>query len=244
MNALESGRVDLVEVAPEQMHRVGSQRYQIAHSSPIELVALKFAGDPASAQQKIVRDALRFSIERRSMHSVLLQGAGQETAGLLPNWISGYGFVFSTEADLTRARQLRDQVPGVPNLTLGYDNNDPMARLLAERVALNAKDAGLSLQLTPAAADLRLMRIPIASSDPWIGLRVLSNQLGLPSVKAKSRSIEDLFATEQAVLATGRIIPLFHLPVAYVSGTALRNWMVTPNGSLDLAQAWLKSQQP
>ena len=31
------------------------------------------------------------------MHNVLLQGAGQPTASLLPTWMSGYGFVFSTE---------------------------------------------------------------------------------------------------------------------------------------------------
>jgi peptide/nickel transport system substrate-binding protein len=242
MNALESGRADLVEVAPEQMHRVGSQRYQLVRSNPIELVALKFAADAASAQQKNVREALRFSVERRSIHSVLLQGAGQPTASLLPNWMTGYGFLFSTDADLSRARQLRDQVPGVPTVTVGYDNNDPMERLLAERIALNAKDAGLSVQLNSAANDLRLVRIPLASSDPWIALDNLGAQLGLPAIKGKSHSVEDLFAAEQTALASGRVIPLFHLPVAYTSTAGLRDWLINTDGSLDLTKAWLKTQ--
>lgn len=242
MNALESGRADLAEVAPEQMHRVGSQRYQLVRSNAIELVALKFAGDPASAQQKNVREALRFSVERRSMHSVLLQGAGQPSASLLPNWMTGYGFLFSTDSDLTRAQQLRDQVPGVPTVALGFDNNDPMARLLAERVALNAKDAGLSVQLNSAANDLRLVRMPLASCDPWIALESLGAQLDLPAIKSKTHSVEDLFAAEQTAFASGRVIPLFHLPVAYASSAGFRDWLINTDGSLDLAKAWLKNQ--
>jgi peptide/nickel transport system substrate-binding protein len=244
MNALESGRSNLVEVAPEQMRSIGSQRYQLLHSDTIELVALKFAGDAASAQQKNVRDALRFSIERHSMHNVLLHSAGQTSASLLPTWMSGYAFVFSTEADLARARQLRDQVPGVPTLTMGYDKNDPMARLLAERIALNAKDAGLWVQLNPDTNDLRLLRIPLTSSNPRIALETLNNQLGLPPIRGKSQSIEDLFSAEQTALASGRVIPLFHLPLAYASTVSLRDRVVMPDGSLDLGKAWLKSQQP
>jgi peptide/nickel transport system substrate-binding protein len=243
MNALESGRANLVEVAPEQMHR-GSQRYELLRSSPMELVALKFAGDATSVQQKNIREALRFSVERHSMQTVLLQGAGQTSASLLPNWMSGYAFVFSTEADLARARQLRDQVPGVPTLTMGYDRNDPMARLLAERIALNAKDAGLWVQLNPDTNDLRLLRIPLTSSNPRIALETLNNQLGLPPIRSKSQSIEDLFGAEQTALASGRVVPLFHLPLAYASTVSLRDWVAMPDGSLDLGKAWLKSQQP
>jgi ABC-type transport system substrate-binding protein len=244
MNALESGRADLVEVAPEQMHRVVAQRYELLRSSPIELIALKFAKEASSVQQKAARDALRLSIERQSMHNVLLQGAGQPTASLLPTWMSGYGFVFSTEPDRLRAQQLRDQIPGVPSFTLGYDGNDSLSRLLAERIALNARDAGLSVQLNASAPDLRLVRIPLAASDPWTSLQVLNSELGLPAIEAKTRSIEQLFASEQNMLASGRIIPLFHLPLSYASATNLRGWTVTAGGTLNVAGAWLKSSQP
>jgi peptide/nickel transport system substrate-binding protein len=244
MNALESGRADLVEVAPEQLHRIIAQRYEPLRSSLIELVALKFAKEAASTQEKAARDALRLSIERQSMHNVLLQGTGQPTASLLPTWMSGYGFIFSTEPDRLRAQQLRDQIPGVPSFTLGYDNNDPLAKLLAERIALNARDAGLSLQLNTSATDLRLVRIPLASCDPWTSLLALNSELGLTPIDTKARSVEQLFASEQSMLASGRIIPLFHLPVSYASVTNLHNWAVSPGGMLNLAGAWLKSSQP
>lgn len=244
MNALESGKADLVEIAPEQMHRVSPERFRLVRSDPIELLALKFARDTATSEEKNLRESLRLSVERRSMHSVLLQGAGQPTASLLPSWISGYGFVFSSEADLPRARQLRDQIRAVPTLTMGYDNGDPLARLLVERIALNAKDAGLSVQLNPSATDLRLLRAPVACCDPWIALEELDTQLGLPTSRNKPYSVEELYAAEQAALATERVIPLFHLPASYASTTNFRGWLVRTDGSLDLANAWLKSAQP
>jgi peptide/nickel transport system substrate-binding protein len=244
MNALDGGKADLVEVAPEQMHRIVSQRYELLRSSPIELIALKFAKEAASAQEKASRDALRLSIERQSMHNVLLQGAGQPAASLLPTWMSGYGFVFSTEPDRLRAQQLRDQIPGVPSFALGYDSNDSLARLLAERIALNARDAGLSVQLNASATELRLVRIPLASCDPWTSLLVLNNQLGLPPIEAKAHSLEQLFASEQSMLASGRVIPLFHLPLAYGAATNLHDWTLMPGGKLNVSGAWLKSSQP
>lgn len=245
MNALDSGRADLVEVAPEQIHRVAPQRYQVLRSNLIELIALKFAKEPASNTEKTAREALRLSIERQSMHNVLLQGAGQPAASLLPTWMSGYGFVFSADTDRARAQQLRDQIPGVPSFTLGYDSNDPLMRLLAERVALNAKDAGLWVKLNTSATDLRLLRFSLTSADPWISLQHMTTDFGLPGpTSANARSIEQRFASEQSVLASGRVIPLFHLPVAYAAATNLHDWEITMSGALNLAGAWLKSSQP
>jgi hypothetical protein len=245
MTALELGRADVAEVATEQMHRISPERFRVAHSAAMELLAVIFTREVASQDDKNLRNALRFSVERVSMHSVLLQGAGQPTAGILPTWMSGYGFVFSTAADLAQARQLRDQVRAIPTWTLGYDGGDPLARLLAERVALNAKDARLTLQPTPAAAsDLRLLRIPLASSDPWIALQELSTQVNLPFAPGKGRAAEDLFAAEQSALSSGRIIPLFHLPVVYASALGVRGWVVRTDGVLDLSNACLKVPQP
>jgi hypothetical protein len=110
--------------------------------------------------------------------------------------------------------------------------------LLAERIALNAKDAGLLLQPTSAAAaELRLVRIPLAS-DPWIALTDVGTLAGLP-VGKKPGGVEDLYATEVALLATQRVIPLFHLPMSYASAVTLRNWTLRPDGSWTLADAWL-----
>ena len=68
-----------------------------------------------------------------------------------------------------------------------YDASDPIARLLTERIALNARDAGLVLQPTTlATADLRLVRIPLASADPWIALANVASVVGV-AAKSKRR---------------------------------------------------------
>ena len=202
-------------------------------------MALVFTRDAASPDEKLLRQALALSVERGSIRSVLLQGAGQPAASILPNWMTGYGFVFPTDADLPRARQAREQVRSIPTWTLGYDGADPLARFFAERIALNAKDAGLVLQPTSAAsADVRLVRVPLESPDPWVALADVANLAGLPLAK-KQGGVEDLYADEVALLATQRLIPLFHLPVSYASTSSLKNWALRPDGSLTLADAWL-----
>jgi ABC-type transport system substrate-binding protein len=239
MTGLQLGKADLVEVAPEQTHRVSQEGRRLASSSPIELMALLFTHDVASPDEKLLRDALALSVERGSIRNVLLQGAGQPAASILPNWMSGYGFVFSTDADLLRARQAREQVRSRPTWTLGYDGTDALARLLAERIALNAKDAGLTLQpAADASAELRLVRVPLAAPDPWIALEGVAKFAGLPVGKTHD-GVEDLYASEAAMLATQRVIPLFHLPVTYAWAAALKNLALRPDGSWTLADAWL-----
>ena len=245
MTSLESGKTDVAEIAPEQSHHFSQARGRLVTSSPIELLALVFSRDVSTAGEKTLREALALGVERGSMHSVLLQGAGQPAGGLLPTWISGYGFVFPVQADLAKARQLREQVHVVPIWTIGFDGSDSLARLLAERIALNAKDAGLSVVPTsPGAVDLRVARIPLSSSDPWVALERLTTTAGIPPMKAKSSSAEDVYQAEQAALATQRIIPLFHLPAAYASVSRIKNWAVQADGSVQLADAWIESARP
>jgi ABC-type transport system substrate-binding protein len=238
--ALEVGRADLIEIAPEQSHHFSPARGRIVGSAPLELMALVFAREFASPEEGLLREALGLSVERQSIHSVLLQGAGQPAGSLLPTWISGFGFVFSSQADLQKARQLRGQVQTARVWTVGYDGNDILARLVVERIALNAKDAGVSLVPTAVGnTDLRLMRIPLTSSNPWIALEEISAQTGLPKMKMNGGNTEDLYSAEQTALARERLIPLFHLPEFYAASANLRNWTVRTDGSLDLANAWL-----
>lgn len=245
MTALQMGKADLVEKAPEQAHRVSQQGQRLATSLPIELLALVFVRDVSSPEESLLREALGWSVERGSIRDVLLQGSGQPAGSILPTWMSGYGFVFSSGADMPTARRLRGQAHSVPNWKLGYDNGDPLDRLLAERIALNARDAGLLLQpIAGAGADLRLVRIPLSSSDPWIAMQEFIAQAGLPAVKSKVGSVENLYESELAVMATGRVVPLFHLPVSYASATGLRNWGLRADGAWDLSNAWLENAKP
>ncbi len=245
MTAFELRKADLIEVAPEQTHRFIQEGRGLTTSPRVELLALVFSRDASSAQEKALRQALALSVERGSIRSVLLQGAGEPTGSLLPTWVSGYGFVFPTQTDLQKAKQLRADVRSVPNWTIGYDSNDPLSRLVAERVALNAKDAGLSLQPSAGSTtDLRVMRIAIASGDPWIAMNDVLGQLGMPATKSRGSALEELYGAEQVALTGGRVIPLFHLPQSYLSTPNSKGWKVQVDGSLDLTRAWLEISKP
>jgi ABC-type transport system substrate-binding protein len=241
---LESGKMDLVEVSPEQAHRVSMQGRRVSASQPVELVALVFASDAQTDNDKLLRAALAQSIERGSMRSVLLQGAGEPAGSVLPNWMTGYTFTFSTEANLKLARQELQQLRTPPNVSVRYDASDPLARTLVDRIALNAKDAGISLQPTTAShADATLMRIPLASTDPWIALANLAAAMGTVMPKTKGDSLEDLYSAEQALLATQRFIPLFYLPAEWEPASALRDWRLGANGSWRLDEVWLARER-
>ncbi len=238
---LQLGRIDLVELAPEQAQRSPQDGRQIKSSAPVELLALLFVRDFSSSDEKNLREALALSVERNSIRDVLLKRAGIPAGGILPTWMSGYGFVFSYASDLPRARQLRGTVKSAPAWKLGYDAGDPLNRLLADRVALNAHDAGLSLQpVSSGDSDLRLVRIPLESSDPWVALDDFLNRCGMNPAVNKGNSVQDLYTAEQNALNSDRVIPLFHLPVSYESSAALRGWSIHADGSLDLSNAWME----
>jgi peptide/nickel transport system substrate-binding protein len=237
---LELAKSDLVEVAPEQSHRLAMEERPVAASEPVELIALLFARDEQSPAEKSLRHALGLSVDRGSIWSVLLQGAGRPAGSILPEWMTGYAFVFPVEADLARARQERDEAKVIQPWTMGYDAGDSILHLLAERIALNARDVGLTLQPTTApTADMRVVRIPLMGSAPWIALGAVAAAAGVPRPAGKGASVEELYAAEQTLLATQRVIPLFHLPAAYVAREAVRDWKVGADGGWDLADVWL-----
>ncbi|MFZ0199516.1 MAG: hypothetical protein WB523_22650 [Candidatus Sulfotelmatobacter sp.] len=219
----------------------------MSSSRPVELVALVSSDDPKTGDE-LLRSALAHNIDRSSMKSVLLQGAGQPAASLLLNWMSGYGFMFPSDADLNQARQLRDQVPdrihASARWTLGYDANDSLARLLAKRVALNAKDAGLVLRPTTATVDLQLVGIPLPSADPWISLAYVAETLAMAMPKAAGESMEELYGAETALLAEQRVIPLFRLPVGYASFPRPDDWRPAAEGTWRLDEVWVAKDRP
>jgi ABC-type transport system substrate-binding protein len=243
LTGLESGKSDLIEIPADQSRRISSTGVQIWRSQPLELIALVFARVAQTPEEKSLREALALCMERSSMTRVILQGAGHPAASILPNWMSGYGFVFSTEADLFRAQHLREEVRNPPAWTISYDGSDATAGLLAERVALNARDAGLQLQPTRSVtADIRLERIPL-DSDPVLALSMVASSAGLPSPAINNDSAEDLFSAEKEILASQKLIPLFHLPVVYVATSALSDWSPQPDGTWNLTNAWLAREQ-
>jgi hypothetical protein len=225
--ALELDKVDVIEVAPQATN--GSERHgtSASLSLPVELLALVFSPN-SRAQDPRLREALALAIERKPIQSVLLKGAGEPAASILPNWMTGYSAVFSAQADPQRARTV---LAGSrqPALNLSFDPGDPQAQLIAERIALDARQVGITVQVSLSGAeDLRLVRATLPSPDPATALVEAARQLGLqePVFPAAPRgnSLDDLYEAERRLLDGYAVIPLFHLAVASAASARVRGW--------------------
>ncbi len=243
--SLDLGKADVIEVASESIHRARAENRILMSSEPQELIVLVFAHDPRSEDEIHARNALALSIDTAAVNNVVLQGGGEPTGGILPNWLSGYGFVFSAAGNTERVRQERMQSKHLPAWTLGYDSSDTVAHVIAERVLLNARDAGITLQLTStASSDLRLVRLPLASSDPHVALGELAKALQLPQPRFGNGSTGDLYSAEKTLLQSHRVIPLLHLRRAVALRTNVHDWSMLPDGTWQVSNVWLSGERP
>ena len=241
MIALDLGKNDVVEVGPEQVRRFSLQSRALASSAPIDLIALVFARTPQSTEESKQREALALSIDRAAIRNVIFQGQGEIASGILPDWMSGYEFVFPATRDLQRAQQVRGDLRQATAWSLGYDPGDPLARLVAERIALNARDAGVTLQPTASGtADIRVVRAALPSLDSRLALTAAAAALGLAQPAFSGTSLEDLFKDENTFIQTQRVIPLLHVPsAAYATASPVRNFAVDRDGQWHLPDVWL-----
>jgi ABC-type oligopeptide transport system substrate-binding subunit len=205
-------------------------------------MALVFSAN-SKAQDARLRQALALSIDRKPIQSVLLKGAGEPAASALPNWITGYSSVFSTQSNVQRAKVLLAE-SRQPALTLSYDPRDPQAQLIAERIALNAREAGITVQVSLSGTDdLRLVRVVLPSADPATSLRDAARQFGLPLPILRGNAVEDLYQAEHTLLDGHTVIPLFHLPVASAASARVRDWGPGRLGGWNLQDLWLEDSR-
>ncbi len=248
--ALELDKVDVIESAPQAVNEAQRRGASLSLSLPVELLSLVFPAN-SKAQDPRVREALALAIDRKPIQSVLLKGVGEPAAAILPNWMTGYDAVFSARANSQRARGvLADSRQ--PALNLSYDPRDPQAQLISERIALNAREIGITVQVSLSGAeDIRLMRIVLPSPDPATSLDEAVRQLGLPQpiVAPRSNSLDDLYQAEHVLLDGYSVIPLFHLPLATATGAHVRNWEPGRLGQWNepgssIADVWLADSRP
>ncbi len=247
---LELGRADLVELSPAEVRRASQGGMKLWSSAPVTLLAIVF--DPGAGADARLREALGLSIDRAAIHSVLLQKQGEPAVGLLPEWLSGYAFLFRTPRDAARARQLVAALPpSAAPLTLGYDGSDPLARPIVERIAVNAREAGIRTQIAPQTPkpDLRLVRVRIPSIRPDAALAGLAVSLGLADAAGfpDPASPEVCYEAERALIENFRVIPLVHLPEIYASRPAVKTWQtpgLSKTGEWRLEDVWLSPERP
>jgi peptide/nickel transport system substrate-binding protein len=245
--ALELNKADVIESPPQALN--GSLRHNASSSSsltlPVELLALVFPPN-SRARDPRVREALALAIDRKPIQAVLLKGVGEPAAAILPNWMTGYDAVFSAQVSPQRARNVVADSQQ-PILNLSYDPRDPQAQLISERIALNAREVGVTVQVSLSGeSDIRLMRVVLPSPDPATSLGEAVRQLGLPqlAVTPHSNSLDELYQAERGLLDGYSVIPLFHLPLATTASARVLGWEPGRLGQWDeprssLADAWL-----
>jgi hypothetical protein len=236
-NDLELGRADIVELGPGELRRQPAGR-KVWSSAPVRVMALVFQ---PRFDDAAVREALALAVDRSAIHTVLLQRQGEISGALLPQWLSGYAFLFPTATDLVRARRL---ATGSRPLSLGV--SDPALRQIAERIAVNARDAGLRVSVVPQpeSADVRLVELRIASAEPARALAGLAALLDLPE-PVRADSPEQLYTAERTLLDGFRVIPLIHLPDVYGVAPAVKGAPgITPLGEWRFENLWLEGARP
>jgi peptide/nickel transport system substrate-binding protein len=240
----------VIELLPSQI-RDASQvaGARVATSAPAELLALLITPRGGAVYDPRFTQALSLAIDRAAIVNVLLQRQGEPAGSLLPQWLSGYAFLFPAEAHVVEAQKIRADYSTSPLQALVYDGTDSSAALVAQRIAVNARDAGINLTVAaePANgagnADVRLVRWRIAAPDAREALTTLMGQLNGAQAEAAFMPVdtpEQRYAAERAVLDRGRIIPIAFVPEIYAVGPAVKDWMPPRWGGWRLEDVWLE----
>jgi ABC-type transport system substrate-binding protein len=233
------GRADVFDIPFGSIRRVVPEGTRIWTSPLSELIALVSANPQSTLLQ-----ALSLVIDRAPIVNVLTQRRGEAAFGILPQWLTGYEFLFQTVPDMTRAKQLISQLR-LPAIRLSYPANDPFVRSVADRVALNARDAGITIQpTTDPGGSLILVRWRLESAE---AAAELIRIFGFMGAAERAGSInpakpETLFEAERALLDDHRVIPLVYLPELYGLAPRVHNWEASQKGDsfrLNLADLWV-----
>jgi hypothetical protein len=192
---------------------------------PLETVALVFDDAKTSSA---VREAFALSIDRLTMQRVMLDKQGEVSGALLPQWISGYAFLFSTTRDLKRAKEL---APPGTSLSLCSDARDKVLRSLADRIAVDVSQSGIAVRQASKSCEARLVRLPIRSVNPQQALLYLASEL-----KFTPPAWGSPYTMECDLVQDFRVVPLFHFPLVFALRPNVRNWSAQWN----LADVWLE----
>lgn len=238
---LAAKRADLIEVPPEELHHAQQERARLSNGEPAEVVVL--CAEHARTADTKLRQALSETIDRAALLNFIFQKQGAIAGTLLPNWMTGYSALLPVVHDTAHARQLRGEASGHVAFTVGYDVKDAAMQLLAERLALNAREAGLTLQTVARTSevDWLLRRVPVQTANPAAALTEIAHALHR-TVELKDTSLESVLLAERAAVADYTLIPLLHLNHAWAASERLHDWSsATPLEPLPAA-TWIENK--
>ena len=255
---LQVGRTDVIDIPPELVHKARQDNLRVWSSQAATLLALRFDDAQPAASNPLLREALDLSLDRDTMANVLLQRQALPAPALLPQWLSGYAFLFGTSVNLDRAKQIRAGLPaniaaGTAPLRLSVDAPGDLLKLLGERVAVNARQANISVQPIPRpsssstnpvspTAGLHLFAWHYDSLSPQTELANFARAFHLtpaPDTATDMQDPEKLYAAEQKLLQDREVLPLLLLPDYLGIAPAVRNWSASPSGEWRIADVWI-----
>jgi ABC-type transport system substrate-binding protein len=260
---LQLNKADLAEIPPQDARSASERGVRVSISKPDELLALVFnTADSSTSRKASVREAVARSIDRAAVVNFILQKTGEPAGGLLPQWSSGTAFLFPTTTDPARAKELWSQISPAPKLVLGYHSADPLEQSVAERIVVNAKEAGISItaeaiqnsapknapvRSQASHVDVTLLRWRMPSPHPKDALRDILLLLyagplaGVNSTPfPDSASPQDIYNQQRAILDKFTVVPLVWLPQVYGLSARVRDWTVpSPAEQWPLADVWL-----
>jgi peptide/nickel transport system substrate-binding protein len=265
---LQLGKADLVELSPELVRRAVQDNQRVWSSAPVTLYGLRFDdAQPAGPAAKL-REAVSLSLDRQTMANVLLQRQAEPASALLPQWLSGYAFLFTMDTNIERAKEIRATLPanmaaGAQPLRLRVDVPGDLAKLLGERVAVNARQAAILVEVVNRAAfggatgetttpghpvsGLHLFSWHYSSLSPRVELESMVSALRLAESSenaVSSADPEQLYAREKKLLEERRALPLIALPEYVGLSQKVRDWMPARWGEWHLADVWLDLPVP
>ncbi len=236
---LSVGRADVVEAPAELLRQAQQQRLNVAAQPDAELLALQ-VNDAGPLANPMLRAAIAAAVDRSSLENVIFQKQGEMSASLLPQSLSGYGFLFPAEQDLNKAQALRGGL-STPPLTMNADGGGTL-QLAAQRIALDLRAVGFNVQMVAASVqptNLALRRLPLTGGAPAAALDALLRAAGQPMAGVGDNPAA-LYKAEREALDRHTLIPLLALPRAYAVGARVRDLCLSSDGSPDLADASLE----
>jgi len=190
---------------------------------------------------------------------VLAQNYGEAAGSIFPQWLSGYSFLFPVVRDLDRARQLTTEIGTPPTIKLGYDGSDALARQTAERIAVNARDAGLTVQVSvlphgwqrmpDPGADVRVERARLAAPNINAALIDAASELGFwmgepRRLPERNYTPAEIYEVERKFLDDVHAVPLLYVPELVGLSSRVENWRATPWDEWHLETISLEAEKP
>jgi peptide/nickel transport system substrate-binding protein len=262
---LELGKTDFIEIPQDQARRAADAGIRVSESQSDELLGILFVDGFEHTAGDGLRRAAAMAVDRGAIVNFVLQKTGEPAGGILPQWLSGTAFLFSTAADPAGAKkqveEIRAQNAASPRVVLGYDSGDSVEQAVAERIVVNARDAGIAMTAVPvpsssanggpgglpAGLNAQIVRWRVTSEEPGAALEGFLSEFPRMADRAEcaipkgAAGAESIYRCEQAIVDSQEIVPLAFVPQVYGLSARVRDWQPPkPGESWPLADVWLE----